>query len=162
MELKKYNKLLWYMVWKMSKKYRLDIEELYSQAIYIFCLILNSFDSDKACFSTYLYSNLYARLNLFCKQELRVEKSKKEAVKAYYNNSDNSFNLIELKTSAEQTLSIEALKVFYWVLENPRYLDNRGTFRLQTKNTLKKLFKKTDIVSIWCEITSFWKQYAFV
>jgi hypothetical protein len=57
-------------VWKYSKKYHLEYEEISGQGYLIFCEALKRLNPSKASFSTYLFNELN-RLDNYCKCEYR-------------------------------------------------------------------------------------------
>lgn len=73
---KKYEKLINQRASFYAKKWNVEFEEVQGRALELYCKALQSYDSDKAAFSTYLYSKLQ-QLNNYCK------------LQAYHGNTTN-------------------------------------------------------------------------
>jgi hypothetical protein len=76
---KKFKPMIWGEVWFCSKHYKIDSDELFAQASYIFCDCYTKYDSSRSSFFTWFFNNLCGAygphtgaLADFCKKELRL------------------------------------------------------------------------------------------
>jgi hypothetical protein len=105
-------------VWKYSKKYHLDREEVSGQAYLIFCEALEKLNPDKASFSTYLFNELN-RLDNYCKCEYR--KNKKSVQRIKHNHIRGyGHNIFINRLYVEETIKYD-YKVFEKVLNKIDY-----------------------------------------
>lgn len=68
-----YRKMIEKAAWKASRIFRMDVEDLRSQAYLIFCEAIERYDPTKASFSTHLFNRLKT-INDYCIIQLRRDK----------------------------------------------------------------------------------------
>jgi hypothetical protein len=165
------------VVWKYSKKYHLDYEEISGQGYLIFCEALEKLDPSKASFSTYLFGEL-DRLDQYCRKEYRknkksVQRIKHSKVRGYGHNiyinrlyPDNTtiynysiFEKVLDKMDYEISLSDDAKDILRYILSRewedvernwvPRFSHIKEIYSL--KGWANNRIQKT-----WQEIRSWW------
>ena len=105
-------------IWKYSRKYHMDREDVSGQAYLIFCEALKRLNPSKASFSTYLFNELN-RLDNYCKCEYR--KNLKSVQRIKYNHIRGyGHNIFINRLYVEETIKYD-YKVFEKVLNKIDY-----------------------------------------
>ena len=150
-------------VWKTYKYHRqMEKDDLQSEAFLIFYETIKKYDSSKAQFSTFLYSNL-RRLQCYSKNEMR-RKNRTETIENHYNSFVDKRNEIEAIISKEE-LSKDAKEILAVLLswnwnipgvnKKPRFTDIKETF-------IKLHWKRSRIYKAWEEIRAWWNSKGFI
>ena len=164
-------------VWRYSKKYHLDYQEISGQGYLIFCEALEKLDPSKASFSTYLFNEL-ERLDPYCKMEYRkslksVQRIKHSKVRGYGHNiyinrlyPDNStvynysiFEKVLDKMDYEISLSDDAKDILRYILSREwEDVEKNWIPRLSyiKKIYMDKGWKNSRILKTWHEIRLWW------
>jgi hypothetical protein len=166
-------------VWKYSRKYHLDYEEISGQGYLIFCEALEKLDPTKASFSTYLFNEL-ERLEQYCKKEYRktnksVQRIKIAKKRGYGKNMyinrlypDNStvynysiFEKVLDKMDYEISLSDDAKDILQYILSREwEDVENNWVPRFShiKKVYMDKGWKNSRILRTWQEIKEWWQE----
>jgi hypothetical protein len=166
-------------VWKYSKKYHLDYEEISGQGYLIFCEALEKLNPDKASFSTYLFNELN-RLDNYCKNEYRKNKKSVQRIK-HSHIRGYGHNIFINRLYVEETIKYD-YKVFEKVLNKIdyeislsddakdilQYILSRGWEDVETNwiprfSYIKKVYTNKGwagnrIINSWKEIRSWWQE----
>jgi hypothetical protein len=166
-------------VWKYSKKYHLEYEEISGQGYLIFCEALGKLNPDKASFSTYLYNELN-RLDNYCKCEYRknkksVQRIKHNHVRGYGHNifinrlyveetikyDYKVFEKVLNKIDYEISLSDDAKDILQYILS--REWEDVETNWIPRFSHIKKVYANKGwtgnrIVNCWNEIKNWWQE----
>jgi DNA-directed RNA polymerase specialized sigma subunit len=162
-----YRPMIEQAVWNTYKyNKRMEKDDLQSEAFLIFCETIKKYDSSKAKFSTYLYSNL-RKLKIYTRTEM-TKKYKTETIEQAYNKHFNSFidkrNEIESIISKEELSSdakeiLAVLLSWNWnipgVNKKPRFTDIKETFS-------NLHWKRCRIYKAWEEIRIWWNSKGFI
>jgi DNA-directed RNA polymerase specialized sigma subunit len=150
--------------WAAAKLFHLDIYDLRSQAYLIFCEALESYDSSKASFSTYLYNRLLT-INDYCK--LRQNKKYSSIYdKTFCDPGDTKYsNFVTALENLESKLELskDAMNILNFITrrewENveaerknvPRYSIIKNVYK-------EKNWKPARTQKAWAEIQYWWKE----
>ena len=148
----------------------LEFEDILNEGFLIYSMCLKSFKNNKSNkFTTYLYTNLWGRLNDYCRVTMKQIShyedlnfvGKDGATRRYeesINSLDYEINNKELYELAKEELSYEGFTVFKYIVRREWEVGNRRAF--PTNSVLAKHFGYSiDIInSVMGEIKQFWNK----
>ena len=156
--------------WTAHKKYKMDIEELRSQAYFVFCEAIERYDPNKASFSTHLFSRLrtvkdFAKWE--CKEnnteaihsideETYLEKDMPYLIDKRVERFEEAINRLETALD----LSDDAQEILNFILG--REWETPGINRVPRLHSIKKYYKywkgwsHKRVVNAWEEIRIWW------
>lgn len=156
----KYRKMIEQSVWKASRSFKaMEFDELRAQAYFIFCEALESYDSNKASFSTHLHNRLHT-VNDFC---IYLNRRHHKDITIFEDDKyQNDFRECLSRIEEKMYLTKDAQFILEYILG--REWENVEATRkcIPRYTTIKILLRKKnwDILRIktaWAEIINWWR-----
>lgn len=169
-EFDKFVDLIRKRAWEYSKKWGIEYSEMESQGYLIYCECLEKFDSNKARFSTYLYTELN-RLGDFARtynrqkgeliQDYFIVEDEEIDVQEQLESRESSLSLSNLLFEAKNILSEDSMEILKWIVQRSWERKNKKT---PTISMAVNHFNKSReyIEKCWNEIFSFWNNQGYL
>ena len=173
-QFEKYVNLIRNISWKIAKKYNLEYSDVEAQGFLIYCMLLENYDVSKAKFSTYLYIQLWGRLDDYACKLLDIKKNESGNV---FELEDDEMKLdqfllscesvdyeldkaiLELLTKAKKSLDEFSYNVFQYIISFEWLKENRR--KPTVSDVMRKFNIKRDYANIvWNNCKNFWLNVA--
>jgi len=156
----KYKNMVCKVSYEISRKYKIEYEEVEAQGFYLFVKALNKWEKEKSSFSTYLFMTL-KDLHKYClKNHFFVNWDDRNFDNLPSDITDRFFKILEFYDSAATELSEEAQNILGFIL----------SFGGKKKPTIHGAFKyfhglynwsRKKVVKFWKEVEIWWLSYEF-